>query len=161
LKNQLFTELDFDQNLSDICSPIVEEIQKLLIGYVPVVTQLATLLPQQKLQWHIDVFLYQQFTNKIHIPIISNEDSFFDVFYENKINRVNMLESSAWNINNLALHRSINLGLKFRTHLIIDFMKQDTIEELLESDINAFHTKIPELSIVEETQKKLLMQQYI
>jgi len=160
LKNQLFTNLDFDQKLSNICIPIVEEIQQLLVGYVPVVIQLATILPRQKLQWHIDVFLYQQFTNKIHIPILSNPDAFFDVFRDDEINRVNMIESSAWNINNLALHRSINTGNQFRTHLIIDFMKQDTIDELLELGINIFHTKIPELSTLEKTQKEILIKKY-
>jgi Aspartyl/Asparaginyl beta-hydroxylase len=160
LKNQLFTELDFDQKLSKICTPIVEHIQQQLIGYVPVVTQLATLLPQQKLQWHIDVFLYQQFTNKIHIPIVSNPNSFFDVFWDNNVSRVNMPETSVWNINNLALHRSINLGTQFRTHLIIDFIKQDTIEELTELGVNVFHTKIPEVSAVEEMQKIMLRKKY-
>jgi len=160
LENQLFTDLDFDNLLSNICSPIIEQIQHILPDYIPVITQLATILPSQKLQWHIDVFLYQQFSNKLHIPIITNPGAFFDVFLEGQVTRVNMTSGSVWNINNLALHRSINTGEHYRTHLIIDFMREDTINELLNLDINFFHTKIPQMSDVEKSSLELLIKKY-
>jgi hypothetical protein len=160
LSNQLFTDLDFDNSLSVICDPIVEQIYQILPNHVPVITQLATIIPQQKLQWHIDVFLYQQFTNKLHIPIITNPGSFFDVFLDEQIIRTHMPAGSVWNINNLALHRSINTGEHYRTHLIIDFMEKNIIDELLELNINFFHTKIPSMSSIEKSSLEILVKKY-
>ena len=160
LETQLFTDLDFDNSLSNICSPIIEQIQYTLPEYIPVITQLATILPSQKLQWHIDVFLYQQFTNKLHIPIITNPGAFFDVFLNEQVTRVNMTSGSVWNINNLALHRSVNTGEHYRTHLIIDFMEKNTIDELSELNINFFHTRIPEMSSIEKSSLEALAKKY-
>lgn len=145
-KNQIFSNLDFDHALNRISIPIVEEIQKVIPGCVPVLTQLATILPQQTLKWHIDVFMYQQFTNKLHIPIITNPNTFFEVFVDGKINRINMTAGGIWNIDNLAIHRSVNRGDAFRTHLIIDVMEETTLNELLDTGIDFFHTKLTSMS---------------
>jgi len=160
LDNQLFTNLEFDQKLSEICSPIVDQIQQVLPGHVPVITQLATILPQQKLLWHVDVFLYHQFSNKLHIPIVTNTNAFFDVFDNDKVSRKNMTEGSIWNINNLALHRSINNGENFRTHLIIDMMKQETVDDLLSLGINFFHTRLPKMTEIEQSSLDDLKKKY-
>ena len=161
LANQIFSNLDFDNSLSSISLPIVKKIQTdILPGYIPAIIQLATLLPQQKLEWHVDVFLYQQFSNKLHIPITTNKDSFVDLFNGNNVIRNHMTEGSVWNINNLELHRSINLGTTYRTHLIIDFMKEETVTELLNLGIDFFHTKIPRLSDFEQNSKDLLIKKY-
>lgn len=145
-KNQVFSNLEFDHALNCITTPIVEQIQKLIPGYVPVLTQLATILPCQSLKWHIDVFMYQQFTNKLHIPIITNTNALFEVLVDGKINSINMTVGGIWNINNLAIHRSINKGDTFRTHLIIDVMDESILNTLVDTGIDFFHTKLSWMS---------------
>lgn len=157
VSNQLFTNVDFDDNLLEIIKPITSHICKSIPEQQPVLIQLATLLPEQSLKWHIDVFLYQQFTNKLHIPLFTNAQSFFDVFQETGIiNRTNMKTGNIYNINNLKLHRSINKGNSYRTHLIIDFMNRDVLQDLLEIDINFFHSKIDYMSDFEKSNLELL-----
>ena len=158
---QKYSTLDFDHNLLEICDPIIKEVQKYLPNSEPSLLQLATILPGQKLKWHIDTYLYQQFSNKIHIPLQTNEETTYEIFLEDKTYRkTHMSEGSIWNINNLELHRSINLGTTYRTHLIIDFMKEETVTELLNLGIDFFHTKISRLSDFEQNSKDLLIKKY-
>jgi hypothetical protein len=147
---QIFSNLDFDYTLNNIVEPVVKRIQEIIPGSVPVLTQLATILPQQNLKWHIDVFLYQQFTNKLHIPIITNSDAFFEVIVDDTVNCINMTRGAIWNINNLALHRSVNRGNTYRTHLIIDVMDENILGYMLETGIDFFHTKLESMSIAEQ-----------
>lgn len=159
--NQIYSSLDFDDKLAEIVQPIVNEINVVLPSVVPVLMQLATLLPSQSLQWHTDVFLYQQFTNKLHIPLISNSESFFEVFVKDTfVKRVNMIPGLIYNIDNLALHRSINNGGSMRTHLIIDVMELSTLETLLNTGINFFHTKLPAMSEIEKVSLEKLTLKY-
>ena len=159
--DQIYSNLDFDDALTEIVNPILTEINQVLPTSVPVLMQLATILPSQSLSWHIDVFLYQQFTNKLHIPLISNPKSFFDVFVKDEyVKRTNMIPGLIYNIDNLSLHRSINNGNSIRTHLIIDMMEKSTLESLLDTGINFFHTKIPRMSEVEKVSLEKLSLKY-
>ena len=143
---QKYTNLDFDYTLFDLCQPIVSEIKKHLPTSEPTLVQIATLLPGQKLKWHVDTYLYQQFSNKIHIPLFTNDLSTYEIFLENcYYEKTNMTAGSIWNINNLALHRSVNNGNTFRSHLIIDFIDRDVLNVLEESGVNYFHHQLPDV----------------
>ncbi len=144
---QKYTNLDFDHELFDLCQPILDQIKIYLPNSEPVLMQLATVLPNQKLKWHIDTYLYQQFSNKIHIPLHTNINATYEIFLENaRYEKINMTEGAIWNINNLVLHRSINVGNSFRTHLIVDFIDRDILNELEKLGINYFHYNLPHLT---------------
>ena len=144
---QKYSSLDFDYDLLEICDPIVKEVQKYLPNSEPSLLQLATILPGQKLKWHIDSYLYQQFSNKIHIPLQTNEQATYEIFLEDKTyKKTHMTEGSIWNIDNLVLHRSVNLGTTFRTHIIIDFIDRDILDILTTADINYFHYNLPHMT---------------
>jgi hypothetical protein len=137
---QKYSTLDFDCDLLEICDPIIKEVQKYLPNSEPSLLQLATILPGQKLKWHIDTYLYQQFSNKIHIPLQTNDQTTYEIFLEDKTYRQDhMSTGSIWNINNLVLHRSANLGVTARTHIIIDFIDKDILDILNNTGINYFH----------------------
>jgi hypothetical protein len=141
---QKYTNLDFDYKLFDICLPIIEQVNQYLPNAEPTLVQLATVLPNQKLTWHVDTYLYQQFSNKIHIPLYTNPNATYEVFLENKhYEKINMTEGSIWNIDNLVLHRSVNNGNTFRTHLIIDFIDKTVLAELEKLEVNYFHHNLP------------------
>ena len=147
LSSQIYTNVQFDSNLEKLCEPIINEIRKILPNSVPVLIQLATLLKKQNLQWHVDAVIYHQFTNKIHIPIISNDACFFETLnaVEKTVNRINLCPGKLYNINNLDLHRSINQGDTSRTHLVIDFMPEHILKVLLDLNIDFFHIDYPKI----------------
>jgi hypothetical protein len=143
---QKYSNLDFDHELLELCRPLIDEVQKYLPNSEPAVLQLATILPSQKLQWHIDTYLYQQFSNKIHIPLTTNDRATYEIFLEDANYRKDHMEEGAiWNINNLVLHRSVNLGNTARTHLIIDFIDKDILKILNDLGINYFHFNLPHM----------------
>jgi hypothetical protein len=150
---QLYSKLDFDYELLNICEPIVAEVNKFIVNSAPVLIQIATLSPNQTLYWHIDTFLYHQFSNKIHLPVQTNPRSIYEVFtLENEYKRMHLFEGSLWNINNLILHRSGNFGEVSRVHLIIDFIDKDILSELDKTGINYFHTRLESMSALEKLQ---------
>lgn len=153
LSSQVYTNAKFDNTLEKLCEPIINEIRKILPNSVPVLIQLATLLKKQNLQWHVDAVIYHQFTNKIHIPIISNDACFFETLnaVEKTVNCVNLCLGKLYNINNLDLHRSINQGDTSRTHLVIDFMPDHILKMLLDLNIDFFHIDYP--NIIEDKKK--------
>ena len=154
---QKYTNLDFDYDLFDICQPIIEQVKKYLPNSEPSLVQLATVLPNQKLTWHIDTYLYQQFSNKIHIPLYTNPNATYEVFLENKhYEKINMTESAIWNIDNLVLHRSVNNGDSFRTHLIIDFIDKDVLDELEKLEVDYFHYNLQYMTEYASKVTKLL-----
>jgi len=162
---QLYSSLDFDQELLEICRPLIEEVQKYLPNSDPTLLQIATILPGQKLKWHVDTYLYQQFSNKIHIPLQTNDQATYEIFLEDTTYQKNhMTEGGIWNINNLILHRSVNLGAASRTHIIIDFIDQDILNILNKSKINYFHHNLPHMmdysKKVTETLSTLLNKNY-
>jgi hypothetical protein len=144
---QKYTNLDFDYELFDLCQPIIDQVKQFLPNAEPALVQLATVLPGQKLKWHIDTYLYQQFSNKIHIPLYTNPNATYEIFLENAYyEKVNMTEGAIWNIDNLVLHRSVNTGTTFRTHLIMDFIDNDVLTKLEKLDVNYFHHNLPHMS---------------
>ena len=150
---QLYTNKDFDYELDKIIRPLLEYVTSVIgKNYIPTLTQLATLLPNQKLKWHVDTFLYQQFSNKIHIPLFTNEESYYETFNGETLEKTHLNFGAAWNINNLDLHRSTNLGETFRTHLIIDFIKEDKLKILEGTGLNYFHHRLDFMSEKEKNQ---------
>ena len=156
-KEQKYTTLDFDYDLLEICDPIIKEVQKYLPNSEPSLLQLATILPGQKLKWHIDTYLYQQFSNKIHIPLQTNEQSTYEVFLEDKTyKKDHMTQGGIWNINNLELHRSVNLGTTSRTHIIMDFIDRDILNILNNTGMNYFHHNLPHMMSYSEKVMEIL-----
>ena len=154
---QQYSTLDFDYDLLEICNPIIKEVQKYLPNSEPSLLQLATILPGQKLKWHMDTYLYQQFSDKIHIPLQTTEQATYEVFLEDKTyKKEHMIQGSIWNINNLELHRSVNLGTTSRTHIIMDFIDRDVLNILNNTGINYFHYNLPHMMAYSEKVMEIL-----
>jgi len=154
---QKYSSLDFDYELLAICDPIIKEVQKYLPNSEPALLQLATILPGQKLKWHIDTYLYQQFSNKIHIPLQTSEYATYEIFLEDKTYRKDYMSAgSIWNINNLVLHRSVNLGETARTHIIIDFIDRSVLNTLNSTGINYFHHNLLHMTAYSEKVMEIL-----
>jgi hypothetical protein len=75
--------------------------------------------------------------HRIHIPIVSNDQSFFMVGGERKV----MHEGEMWEINNATLHAVDNQSDEDRIHLIIDWVPNSTVrpehkKPILKSNVN-------------------------
>ncbi len=78
---------------------------------------LTKLKKRKKIYPHTDDTISLSLCNRIHIPIITNENVVFLVGGESKV----MLEGEMWEINNLKEHSVSNDGKSDRVHLIIDY----------------------------------------
>ena len=67
-----------------------------------------------------------------------------------------MTAGSIWNINNLVLHRSVNLGTTARTHIIMDFIDCSVLNTLNSIGINYFHHNLPHMMAYSEKVMKIL-----
>jgi hypothetical protein len=105
----------FKSNISDI-----QVLLNTIIGNGIIETAILINLPKnQKIDSHYDVGDYFSKRNRIHIPIITNEDCFFKIDEEIK----NMKEGEIWEINNNEKEHSVeNNGNEDRIHLLIDFL---------------------------------------
>jgi len=68
---------------------------------------------------HKDYGLSLTISNRIHIPIITNDDVIFTVDDES----INMKEGEMWEINNSLTHSVDNNGDQDRIHLIVDWLQ--------------------------------------
>ena len=81
-------------------------------------------LPSRKLVTpHRDRSIYSKIINRIHVPILTNEDVYFSVEDET----INMKPGEAWEVNNAKLHGAYNLGDSPRVHLMVDIINNDLI----------------------------------
>lgn len=101
----------------------INEIELLLnttIGTGVIETAILINLPKnQKIDSHYDTGDYFSKRNRIHIPIITNDECFFKIDGETKT----MKEGEVWEINNNEKEHSVeNNGNEDRIHLLIDFL---------------------------------------
>jgi hypothetical protein len=105
--------LDYLQNLYD------GVIHKIL---------LVKLKSNSSIPLHADSGFALQYTRRIHIPIVTNENVFFTV--EDKT--VNMKKGYLYEINNLKKHAVDNNSDHDRIHMIVDVIGNKTIKECIE-----------------------------
>lgn len=100
----------------------INKILKNKFGEGEIDTAILINLPSKKeIEKHIDNGLFFKKRNRIHIPIITNENCFFEVGDE----IINMKEGEIWEINNdNKLHSVINNGNFDRIHLLIDYSQK-------------------------------------
>ena len=121
-----------------ITDPIVSWLKTVYPTCTPVLIQCATLPVKAKLLWHVDCYLYQSVSHKVHIPIVTN----LRARYESRLNGVersfHFQAGRAYEINNILKHRAVNNGTNPRTHIIIDMMENDRIEYFTRLGLNFF-----------------------
>lgn len=136
--DQKHTVLERKVELVKITEPLVAWLKTIYPTCTPVLIQCATLPVKAKLLWHIDSYLYQSVSHKVHVPIITN----ILARYEGRLNGVersfHFQAGRAYEINNILMHRSINNGSKPRTHVIIDMMEAESAQELSKLGLNFF-----------------------
>jgi hypothetical protein len=127
--------------LADLVQPQIQFLQRIYSGHVPVLIQCATLPPGAELLWHIDSYLYQSVSHKVHFVIKTNDDAVYECRDKFKVRRsYHFQEGHVYEINNILMHRSANRGDTPRTHVIIDMMPEQQLNEFRAAKTNFFFT---------------------
>jgi hypothetical protein len=124
---------DYDNHLDNFFYPIWDEWKSRLEPILETATKpygyregdfsrimLAKLPAGGKIHLHIDPYKSSNCTHKIHIPIQTNPDV---EFWINR-KRYHLLEGSAYEVNNKALHGGMNRGSTDRINLIIEYYEK-------------------------------------
>jgi hypothetical protein len=91
---------------------------------------LARLAPNQNIDAHVDRAEMMNYSKKIHVPIITNDNVLFQVGGEEK----NLKEGEIWDINVTKLHAVYNQSNENRIHLIVMYTdRKDLLQNSIES----------------------------
>lgn len=148
-------------NLTKITAPVVEFLTPKFPNCTPVLVQIATLPPHTELLYHVDCYLYQNESHKVHVPLFTNPEALYQTIDEHDDERrdFHFRVGQVYEINNILYHRSVNRGDAPRTHLIIDFMNNSAIEYFENRSIDFFFThhrknKVLEFKAAERMMRK-------
>lgn len=75
---------------------------------------------------HIDPKILHRFCHRIHLPLITNDDSFLEIDGR----RYHLEPYRIYDFNNMKPHGSYNLGDSARIHIVVDLMSERFISEL-------------------------------
>jgi len=111
-----------NDELWELVSPIIKDLELKNKGKVGRATLVN--LPSMKLVTpHRDKALYTHIIKRFHIPIITNDDTWFSVDDQH----VNMKLGECWRVNNKLLHGVYNFGSTDRVHLMVDIIPEELI----------------------------------
>lgn len=111
--------------------------------------EFATLLPDTKLGWHMDPRLFHVMSNRLHIPLVTNE--LCNQLWVDQT--LHMEVGYLYELNNGVLHSAENYGIAPRCHLILDVMPAADLDRISNNG-TAGMIKIPDSFILGEPSRK-------
>jgi hypothetical protein len=148
---QKYAKAGRNDRLLELTVSTTEWLRTIYPACTPVLVQCATLPPGAELKWHIDSYLYQNESHKIHIPIATNAEAMYQSRQLGRLDDRHFEVRQAYEINNILLHRSVNHGETPRTHVVIDMMTNAAIEHFAKRNIDFFFTHHPANAKLEQT----------
>lgn len=109
-------------------NPIVDFVKSMHPDYKLIRGEIVNLRPGKKLTPHIDIHWFHKVSKRIHVPIITNTDSFLtfeDRSYQLTVGKI-------YEINNRIVHSGFNKGTSDRVHVILDMMPTGTFNDALD-----------------------------
>lgn len=109
--------------------PIIEHVEALgcphLAGRVPYRVEISTMLPTSRIKWHHDSFLFHKLSEKVHVPIITNDQTtFFSKWFQGpEVYMHQMTAGTVYRFNNRVQHSVTNAAPKHRIHVTIDYIE--------------------------------------
>lgn len=113
-------------------TPIVKFIDNLYPNYKMVRGEIVNLTPGKSLSPHIDIHWFHRESRRIHIPVVTNRDSFLT--FENR--KYHLEVGKVYEINNRIIHSGFNNGSTDRIHVILDMMPVDTFNNAVSKKQN-------------------------
>jgi hypothetical protein len=112
-------KLDKDsEKLRSLSLPILRDILKFFPKSTYVKGEISCCFPSSEQTFHIDPRVFHKYSKRIHLPLLSNEQSFLDI--EDK--SFHLDRGKLYEFNNMKRHRSKNLGNTIRVHIILDII---------------------------------------
>lgn len=111
--------------------PLIKYAQDLnhfsLKNTVPLRIEISIMQPRKNILWHHDFHPHHKFSERIHFPIVTNDDvTFYSKWHsDDKKYKFKMKAGNIYRINNRVPHSVINDSDTFRCHVMIDFIKKD------------------------------------
>lgn len=123
--NQMYgTAIDDDsKKLRALSYSILDDILKLFPNFTYIKGEISCCYPNSEQRFHIDPRVFHRYAKRIHLPLITNNQSFLDI----ESNSYHLEKGKLYEFNNIKLHRSKNLGETKRVHIIVDIIQLSTL----------------------------------
>lgn len=118
----------------------------------PFRVEISIIEPEKNVLWHHDQHLVHKFSERIHFPIITNDDvDFFGKWYLDKqIYKYKMSPGTIYRFNNRVMHKVNNPNKNFRCHVMVDFIHEGVWKYFLNSGNVEKLTSISQISPADE-----------
>ena len=101
-----------------------------LEGFEPVRGEIASLVPDARLEVHYDMCWFHNNSRRLHIPLITNKNCWHYSQPAGSLATVyHMQQDQLYELNNRIDHTAANEGTTDRVHLIVDFMPRDFLRK--------------------------------
>lgn len=162
------TTFNMDQNLIDGCRYLIDAVCSAFSNnynarWICTSTQMPAIAPGSYINTHVDGYLSYLWSEKIHVPIITN-DSSYNVGFSNDgkhLTYTHLEVGKIYIINNLKPHSAFNFGDTYRAHFIMDLFDLQKRTQLVKEhpEQSLYLTQVPGLdeknAIFAETIKNL------
>jgi hypothetical protein len=121
--------------------PLIEIMQATnhacLKNSVPFRVEISIIEPGKSVKWHHDQHMFHKFSERIHIPIITNDSVEFvsKWFTDDHAYMYKMLPGHIYRFNNRVPHTVKNPHDHFRCHIMVDFIHKGVLEYFLTNNI--------------------------
>ena len=130
-----------DYEYFPIVKPLINLIQQTnhpaLTNTIPFRIEISIIEPNKSVKWHMDQHIFHKFSERIHIPVITNSSVEFvsKWFMSDTAYKFSMLPGHIYRYNNRVLHTVRNNHDHFRCHVIIDFIHRGVFDYFMARDI--------------------------
>ena len=124
-----------------LCEPLIRLIQSTghhcLTNTRPYRIEISIIQPGTRVTWHNDQHVCHKFSERIHIPIITNPlVEFASKWYvEHTPYKFKMLPGHIYRYNNRVMHTVKNPADLLRCHLIVDFIHENIFNYFIDNDM--------------------------
>jgi hypothetical protein len=100
---------------------------------VVVYLDISSLPANTKTMAHLDFAWIHLLSKRLHIPLVTNPEATFAIIGNREIKTYNLKVGKVYEINNLVLHVTGNLGVTDRWHIAVDILDKDLYQNLVNS----------------------------
>lgn len=122
-----------DEKYFALVKPLLDYADSLqlpcLAGSTPFRIEVSIILGDKDVLWHYDQHLFHKFSERLHFPIITNDQvDFLAKWYnDDTIWKFQMKPGRVYRFNNRVPHSVKNRSPNFRCHVMVDYVKNDVL----------------------------------
>ena len=113
----------------DTLKEVFQWFEKFFPGKIPIYANMLAIFPGQRYPIHIDSLELHSVSHRIHIPLITEDDSKLWFFKKTQgtwaSETFHIARGGAWEMSNLTPHSAENLSDSWRVHFVVDFIDKE------------------------------------